>query len=237
MAAPYSTLEDCVSAARVRINDVIGSAAGQTFTDTAPFAILIINLAYQKMQQHLVSLGYRTLESEIVIPNVPPVASPDAALQPYLSWTGYNDGATTDPSYVLPQSLIKPIWMKERPTALAPPDITEFTDMDDMKDKALPSEPKKDWNQIWRWYADAIRIPGANVYTDLRIGFLSYLADFVAASTTAFASQPVPIMRAKDAFSAFIAFEFCSSRGDVDAASLMAMAKDGCQIIVTGGGS
>ena len=55
--APYPTLESILNISRMRINDMIVSAGGQTLQDTAPFTLPMCNVAYQKFQQLLVSLS------------------------------------------------------------------------------------------------------------------------------------------------------------------------------------
>lgn len=221
-------LEQVVEGARSRLPDVI-VPGGQTLTDSQPFTIDYINLGWQKIQQILVSMGYETLEDETIITALPAMTTEDPAVQASLSWTGYNNGSGLNAGFALPQSLIRPLSLSERPSGTG----LEFNPMSPCL-KGLPRAPKQAWNEIWEWRADAIWMPGALMVTDLDVRFLKYLADFVAASVVPFANQVVPIMRSLNAVAAAIAYVFCEARGDSDAATLLQEAHDEAAIIVAG---
>lgn len=224
--APYPILSDVTEAARIKFNDAVISG-GDVFTNTQAFTAPYVNLGYQKFQQFLVSLGYQTLEDETVLGGLPPCSTTDPAVMVRLDWTGYFDGTTLYPALALPQSAIRPLYLWERPTGSA----ASFNDMDVILN-GLDSTQKQNWIIQWEWRADAIYMLGALVSTDLRVRFAKYLADFLPDAVQSFAAQPVPIMRSTDALSGFIAYEMCSGRGDVDAASLLADAKEAAMIIV-----
>lgn len=231
MPAPYPVLSTIVEAARIRLNDAI-IPGGEVLTDTASFTVDYVNLAWQKFQQYLVGMGYVTLEDETTISGLAAVQTLDPGVQTSLSWTGYNNGGSLDSGRFLPESLIRPLDVWERPNVAAPAvNTNSYQDMDEIL-HGLPSVPKQFFQQLWEWRADAIYMPGATQATDLRIRFAKYLADFVADAIVAFALQPVPIMRCEDSFSGFIAYEMCGSRGDVDAQSILADAKESSMIIV-----
>lgn len=225
--APYPTLEECVNAARVKLNDAI-FPGGQTLTDTQSFTIDVINLAYQQCQQFLVSQGYETLEDELVLSALAGVTTIDPAIQASLSWFGYNNGGGLSTAKVLPQSLIRALDLWERPSG----SMGVFVPMDEILG-GLPMVPKQQWNQMWEWRSDTIYMPGALANTDIRVRFAKYLADFVPNSTTAFSAQTVPIMRSKDALSGFIAHVMCGGRGDTDAAAILGDAQQAAMIIVS----
>lgn len=224
--APYPVLEDVVEAARVRLNDAI-IAGGDVLTDTASFTAPIINLAYQKFQQELVGYGYQTLEEETIVPGLSPVSSVDPASQVSLSWLGYNPGSGLQAGLALPQSLIRPKKLWERPTLTN----NVFIEMSEQLN-GLAAVPKAPWSDQWEWRADSIYMPGTTVLVDLRIRFAKFLADFMPAATTPFTQQVVPIMRSTDALAGFIAYEMSAGRGDVDAATLLANAKESTMIVV-----
>jgi hypothetical protein len=58
----------------------------------------------------------------------------------------------------------------------------------------------------------------------MELRYASFLTDFADGSVSWY-NQPVPIMRARDAFAWFIAFEFSAARGDLDSASIGALAE------------
>jgi hypothetical protein len=184
------------------------------------------------LQQELVSLGYDRFRTDNLILTLPAVNSEDTALQVTLDWTGYNDGVTLDPSVVLPQTLIKALKLAERPTDAAP-NINAFIDMDGPEQgiHRIPSIPKQQWNGIWVWDDDQIRMPGATVETDLRVDYLAYLPNFTGSGSGFPGSQTAGILRCEDAFAGFIAYVFCAARGDVDASSILQGAKDATKIL------
>lgn len=215
--APYPNLETIVGEARVRINDAI-FPGGQTFTDSAAITLPTILLGWRRLQQFLVSQGFSTLEAEAFL-SVPGVASLDPGVFQILSWT-------TTPA--LPQSMIRPLVVQERPTQVNP---TVYREMDFIPD-GIAAVPKFQRNQQWDWTADQLRMPGATVATDLRIRYAQYFPDFVANVTTAFASQIVPILNCESALSGAIAAEFCSAREDMDTATLVATWQQDAMMLV-----
>jgi hypothetical protein len=228
--APYPTLESVVNYVRDIVNDAI-TPGGQTLTDTQPFTIDYINLGWIELQQFLVAQGFVTETDETVIPAIQATSTQDPALQVSLSWGGYNNGGGLDATKVLPQNLIRPLKLWERPTFTGTPPAVpkQFNEMDFIEE-GLDSVPKQMWNQQWEWRADAIYMPGALTTTDIRVRFAKYFPNFTSA---AFAGQVVPIMRCEVAFAGFIAKNFSAGRGDVDADKIFANAKDQAMMLVS----
>lgn len=224
--APYPTLEAVVEAARIKLNDAV-IPGGEVLTDTASFTVDYINLAWLKCQQYLVSLGLETLIDYVTITDLAPAGTADAGIPVILSWTGYNNGSGTDGAVVLPQNLIRPLYLWERASG----GTGKFYTMDEILN-GLPPIPKGTSQNSWEWVADQLRMIGATVATDILIRFMKYFADFVADAATPFANQPVPILRGLDTLSGYIAYEMASGRGDVDMASLMTDAKDAAMMVV-----
>lgn len=213
------------------MDDCIINTGGQILTNSADFTPILVNLAYRRFQQFLISLGWvRFVTQNTIIPNVPPVANADTSLNVTLSWSGYNDGVTPHPSPVLPQDLLKPLHLAGRPTASAP-NVTPFIDIDGPETgiMRLPSIPKQDWNQFWIWDKDQINMNGANAATDIRVDYLAFLPNFTTGQFPG--TQTVPILNSEDAFSGFIAHQFSSVRGDLDGASLLQNAQDAARIL------
>lgn len=230
MAAPtYPLLSDVLAAARIIVNDAIQSNSGNTLVNTADFTPVYVNLAWQKLQQYLASLGYvRFRVPNFIIPSLPPVNNEDTSLEVFLNWSGYYDGVSVDGSITLPLDFIRPLKLAERPSDSAP-NVNAFTDIDFVD--RIPSIPKMQWNQIAVWDDDAIWMPGATVATDLRIDYASYLPDFTGSGAGFPGVQTANISRCEDALSGWIAAIFCGARGDQDALGLLSDAKDAAKII------
>lgn len=207
------------------------NTGGQILTNDADFTPILVNLAYRKLQQFLISLEWaRFTTQNDIIPGVPPVANPDTSLNVTLSWSGYNDGVTQYSFPVLPQDLIRPLHLAGRSSSSSP-NVSPFIDIDGPETGIvrLPSVPKQDWNQAWIWDRDQINMLGALTTTDIRIDYLAFFPNF---TTDPFpGTQVVPILNCEDAFSGFIAYVFSLPRGDLDAASFLQDAQDAARIL------
>lgn len=221
-------MPDVLDAVRVRINDMIVSIGGQTLTNNAPFTLPMCNVAWQRSQQFLVSLGYVVLEDNITIPGLPPASDLDPAKEVTLSWSGYDNGSgTLNTAFVLPQSLIRPVsdGLQERISVTSGVNTAALSPMDEILG-TLANVAKGMWNQQWQWRADKIVMPGARTNTDLSIRFAKYLADFTNLNT-----DVAPIMRCEDMLSGFICAEFAGGRGDLDRATFLTEAQQAAMII------
>lgn len=229
---PYPLLSTVLNYARDAANDAIQAQGGNTLTNSADFTPDYVNRAWLMLQQELVSLGYSRFRVDNLILTLSAVTNGDTSIQATLDWTGYNDGNSLNASVALPQTLIRPLKLAERPTGGAP-NTNAFVDMDGPEQgiRRIPAIPKQDWNGIWVWDDDKIYMPGALTQTDVRIDYLSYLPDFTGTGAGYPGSQTANILRCEDAFSGFIAALFCAARGDMDASSLMQGAKDAAKII------
>lgn len=217
--------------ARVIIDDAILNTGGQTLTNDADFTPILVNLAYRKLQQFLISLEWvRFVTQNDIIPNIPPVANADTSLNVTLSWSGYNDGVNSFTAVVLPQNLLKPLHLAGRSSNTAP-NLDAFIDIDGPETgiSRLPSVPKQDWNQFWIWDGDQINMLGALTTTDIRVDYLSFFPDFTAGPFPG--TQTVPILNCEDALSGFIGYIFSFSRGDLDTATFLQNAQDAARIL------
>lgn len=214
------------------MNDSIQTIGGNTLTNTADFTPVIVNRAWQMFQQDLLSFGYVRLRIPNLILVIPPVNSEDASLEVFLNWIGYYNGASTDTNIVLPQNLIKPIKLAERPTDAAP-NINAFIDMDGPEQgiERIPAIPKNQWNGLWVWNDDAIWMPGALAQTDLRIDYAAYLPDFTGTGVGFPGAQTADILRCEDALAGYIAAVFSAPRGDLDSSGMLSAAKSAARIV------
>ncbi len=216
-SAPTDSIEDALNMARVRLNDAIQNLGGDILTDSAPFTLTYVNAAWRRLQELLVNFGFAWFKPETILANVLPVSGTDPGTQVYINWSNYFDGTTLQSSPVLPQNLMAPLVLWERMHG----SNGSFFPMDRL-DNGLPAVPKSQLNRSWEWRNGAIYMPGATNATDLRIRYAAFLADFILPSSTSpatpYANQPIPIVRALNAFAWYICSEVAKARGDVDAA-------------------
>src|ERR1700676_632288 len=197
-SAPYDSLTTVINAARVRLNDKVDTLAaigGKILGNTQPFSQQVCNDAWRKLQQFLADLLYTGMEQEVIYTALPAAGSADPAVQAYFGYNQYFDGQNAWPAFALPQTLIRPYELWERPAGSG----QLMTEMD-LVIRGLPAVPKSNWNRLWEWRDDVIYLPGALVATDLRIRYAMYFADFADVGVTPWYQASVPIMRCLDAF-------------------------------------
>lgn len=233
--APYDIVNSILNAARFRVNDSITtlvSISGNILDETAAATQQAFNNAYRRFQDACCDEGVERFEDEIIIPNIPIVVNLDPSALCSISWFEFFDGATTTGTPVLPQNLILPLWMSERPsvTSGVNPFIFPRPEMPNMKcyTDGLPMFQKQQRNRCWEWKKDTIFFPGALINVDFRIRFRAYLADIVDGGGLRWFEQPLPMMRCQDPMSLWVAYEFAMARAaDGDAAEQMMMAAKG----------
>src|SRR6202012_3237872 len=76
--------------------------------------------AFRKFQEFLASLKYSGMEQEVTFSALPPCQAgaftPDPLIQASISYSGYLDGTSgLNASFALPQTLIRPYKLWERP--------------------------------------------------------------------------------------------------------------------------
>jgi hypothetical protein len=233
--------------ARVAINDTPIALTGNLLADTQPYTQTIANMAWRTFQQDLDEQGEPAATGEIVLQNIPPVASIDPSVLTYLNQGGYWDGASLwmPPTIaVLPQNFMRPTWIRERMGG----SMSTFTRMEPCDD-GLPGGPKSTFIRTWEFrsgfdsvgnqIAMSIWMPGATVARDLWIRFSSYLPDFqdnYPLPSTPWYQQNIPIYRSADALAFYIAATFAYSRGSQQASQigdgLMAKGKEAMRKIM-----
>ena len=201
---------------RVSVNDAIVSLGGQTLTDTAAYTPYYANRGWQMLQQELLQLGYVRLKVlNFILAGLPASTNLDTQYQATLSWTGFSDGVVPDAGIVLPQTLIKPLDLRERVSGQSP-NTSSFLKMSGPSEgiMSIPLIPKDYRNRIWTWTNDQICLPGTVGLTDLGIDYASYLPDFTGTGAGFPGVQVVPILRSTDALAWAIGFVFCYARND-----------------------
>lgn len=232
VASNYDSVTDLLNASRFRLNDKISSlypTGGKILDETTASTQQAVFNAFRKIQDLLCDFGAERFQAEVIIPDIPVVTSQDPASQISLSWSEYFDGSNFSSTPVLPDNLILPLWIAERPSGqncpfprVDNPNMTCCTD-------GLPMLPKQQRNGCWEWRGDTIYAPGATVTVDWRIRYRAYLQDIKDVGNVRWWNQVVPIMRCQDALSALVCAEFASARAAAAApgmaGNLMGMAK------------
>ena len=213
---PFDTVIVAVNAANTRLNgrvDTLQPIGGQLVGNTNSFSQQVVNDAWRKMQNKLADWRYSGLQTEVLFTAVGATGSTDPATQAYINYANYFDGSGNQSAPVLPQNLIRPYELTERPTGTT----QLFTEMDEVL-FSLPRVPKSSWNRSWLWRNNAIYLPGALVSTDISLLYAQLLGDFVDGSSPWF-QQPMPILNCVDSLADYICREISVARGDLDAAA------------------
>lgn len=120
------------------------------------------------------------------------------------------------PDFVTPRRL----WERQSVLPVGATNPNRFCPMHPVPD-GLPSTYKGTADYWWDWREDALYFVGAQLLTDKRLVYNSFLADIVVAAG-GFASTQIPIMRAARALSYYAASIFVAARGSLLAPSFEA---------------
>jgi len=218
VTAPYSTVDDVLNLVRSKMNDAIGSLAGDILQDAQPFMQEYTNAGWRELQFFLATLGYSVFTQPFLGEAYPVVDSTDPVTWTSLSWTQFVNatGAIFAPPNidVLPQNMILPLWVEERVTG-----SRSRTQRMVMAKDRIPQVSKGPYNGWWKWENNQLRMPGSIYSMDLFMELSIYLPDFndtgIAPTVTKWYQQPVPIARAKNALSLFICNEIVMVREDL----------------------
>jgi hypothetical protein len=227
---PYDIVMTAISAANTRLNgrvETLQPIGGQIVGNTQAFSQQVVNDAWRKLQGRLADLRYSGLQQDLVFLNVPAAGTIDPAAQARIDYAGYFDGSFQHAAPVLPQSLIRPYELSERPSGTG----QRFINMDPLL-FAIPRVDKANWNRQWLWRANAIYLPGALTATDIAMVYAQLLADFADGMVPWFQAN-IPILNCIDALADYICREIAVARGDVAAAAAFQLsAEDNAQLIV-----
>ena len=216
--APYDTVESVLEFARVIIADFVQNDTankGDVLSDTQPYTLPLLNLAWRKLQKKLASAGHPKLTTEANITSLPVVYTVDPAVQVSISWTGFSDGLNVTATPLLPNDLIMPLRLWERMTGT----VEDLQPMRLATD-GLPMLSQGSRMGLWEWRDDVLYMPGAIVNVDLRVRYAAALADL------SILTGPVPILRSAEALAYYIAELFAEPRGGAAAAQSFAAKGD-----------
>lgn len=217
MALPYDTVSNVILTAKNRLNDEITTLApvsGKILENTQAFTQQLVNTAWRKFQEYLANKGCVDFVQEDIVYSLPPTTNTDPASQVYINWFGYFDGTALQNTPVLPQNLMSPLKIWERQTGTQ----AQFIPMECMFD-GIPTWQKCPRNALWEWRRESIYMPGSTFSMDIRLRYMTYLADFVDDNTNRIPwyGTQVPVMRCQDPLSMFICAEIAETRDDLDA--------------------
>lgn len=184
---PAPTAEAVMTRARAFVNDMLRSTAGQNLTDVRPFALEYLNASIDDCQEYLANNGVTSqIKDNVIIVGLTPVINPDAGIQTNLSSTGYFNGTSTTSLVTLPQDLIVPLVLWERPTG----SLIQFRKMNQPKD-GLPSRVQSSYLELWDWFEDQINFRGATQSIDLRLRYEASIQPISSAANLAQAVIPI----------------------------------------------
>jgi hypothetical protein len=187
------------------------SAAGDLLADTGNYTFTLLQSVYEDVQDELDNRGYETPNAEIVLANVTamPAAAQDPANRVFINYAEYWDGVNNNPAPVLPQNLMIPVQVKERPAGSG----MSFYPMNQAV-KGLPHVQQGAYMRFWDWLNDAITMCGCVQAVDLWVRYKAY---FPALTT---ASSVVKIFHGGNALAYSLAYAFSFPRGGEAAAPM-----------------
>lgn len=202
--APYDSVTTVLNLARTIVNDTAGpnGLAGDLLSDARPATTVYLNSAWQWLQDELLDHGVELFSREAVITGVPAVGSVDPSVETWMDWTQFSNGVTTFDNPVLPQDMILPSQVWQRPTGNGP-----FYRVSPFEGNQ-PSMRQGGVLSWWEWRGDKLYMSGSTQTLDLKVRYSSYYADLEIGT-----DNLVPIVRCKRALAYRIAFEYTLSKG------------------------
>lgn len=209
-SSAYATAEDVLNRVRVILNDS-EVAGGDILTDTAPFSFELINLAFESIQDDLITVGDETFNIEAWLIGLPvmPTSDPEARLIVDDSGTNiiYPNGTGNVFSNTpqLPTNLTVPLKLWERQNG-----STDHGRPMRQPNGGIESIPQSNYLGDWQWQTDGLRMRGATQVLDVKIQYQKALPKLVAPS------DPVPIRGCVNAAAYRAAEAFAESRGGLE---------------------
>ena len=204
---PYDEVETVLNFARVIANDAGISIAGNLLSDSQPYVLPMLNLAWRKLQDRLGNNSIESFPQEIILTGIPAqnaISFADPAVQAYINYSNYWDGIAGYSTIFLPGDMQIPLRLWERVTGMN----ASFIPMVQAKDGLSSSVKTSYWGE-WEWRDDAIYLKGANQALDLRIRYKRTLADMT--STASY----IPIIKCAVALAYLTVEIFAAGRGSV----------------------
>lgn len=217
----YPSLETVMNTVRLYLNDWQAGATatpgeGQITTDNAaisPQTLFALNSAIREVYRELRNVGDPTLIRDNVQVDLPVNGATGPGIQTYLSFSGYFDGNTLQPSPTLPSDLIYPIELWEQQTGTGLP----FVPMKQPQGGLQPIMQQSVFLGQWEWRGgtqvvagdshggDGLFFVGSIAPITIRIRYLAALTQFLIVPM--FAATYIPIMDCEEAVAAKTAFK------------------------------
>lgn len=163
---------------------------------------------YEDLEDELLRLGVETLTEETEMDGLEASQAPLQRTSLYIDWSGYFDGANTNPDITLPDDLLEPLEMWECPTGSG----LNWLPMKQAPDSLRTQVPSTRFQQ-WEWKQNALWLPQCTIQMDLKMRYLAYAPAIVDGSTV------LAIPHSKTALAYGIAYTAALSRGGVQMAA------------------
>lgn len=187
----------------------LGASSGGSVSLNPSQAFILLNSAYQYVQDKIANQGYETPLGEVVLSNVTPVPASvqDPATRVYIGYDVYFDGLTNNTpaqngTPILPSTLLLPLVVKERPHGVK----SRFTDMG-MANDGLDLRQQLPRMGEWDWRDDKLYMIGATQALDLWMRYQAYFPDLTQPT------DQVKIFHGANAVAYTLANRFSNPRG------------------------
>lgn len=199
--------------------DLAGTpGGGRVFTNDAPFMLPLFNSAFRWIQRKLRNEGATfPIIDNVILPALPIVASPDPAIQTYVSFNGFFDGTNMFKVPRLPSDCMQVLEVQERGTGTNLPFCPIF-----QPEGGLQSRFQYQRNGAWEWRNYKIWLNGATQLTDLRIRYQAGLPPLTNIPPDDFDITTVNILDCQDVVANAMVFIFGRGRGAADLESVKA---------------
>lgn len=200
---PYPTAEFVLNLVRTICLDAGISLSGDLLSDTANYTFTLLQSAYEYVQDEIANHGYETPKKEIILSNITavPAAVLSPATQVYIDYANYFDGLNQKAAPVLPQDLLAPVRLWERPNG----SLLRFSEMN-LANDGLDSLPQYSFLRQWEWRDDKLYMIGATQALDIRLRYQAYFPALVGPNSI------VKIFHGANAIAYTMAYNFSGPR-------------------------
>ena len=196
----YPSLESIASLFRAQINDTFSGSTntpgeGLIMYDQNPDLITFMDSAIRDVYSDLRNVGDPALILDnYLLLGIPPLASPNPAVQVSLSYAGYFNGFSWSDQWALPISCerVEKIWERFSGTQdnFSPMTPSRF---------GLPGVNQTERMGMWEIRQNAVWMPGCLSQVDLRLRCRITFPDFLDPATINFSTAYVPILSCQNA--------------------------------------
>lgn len=218
---PYPFISDVTTLLRVTVNDsftVNGiPLAGRILNDSNAVIIPLLNLSLSQLQRDLERAGaYQPYKKEVVILAIPVLVgangagNPDPTAQQNLNFSGFfNGSAQVAPPPALPNDLLSPVALWNRPNGTALP----FNELPPAAGGLQSRYQDATSLGDWEWRGDSIWWNGCLVQQDIKIRYTAGIPKFPMTLQPAdFPKTTIPLLDSEQALANYMAYIFCRSR-------------------------